>query len=721
MGLLVALGLVACATNAEQHRPDEALVHDLHVEGNHALSQGEIEGKILTATPSLLPWEPRPWFDPSTWQADLRRIERFYQAEGYYQAEVLHDEVVPLRRTPPTVDLKVLLKEGHPTHVTEIELHGFESLPPEVQRSLFAKLPVKVGEVLREEVWEGVRPQVREALHELGYAEAHVAAEAFVETTNQTARLVLTAETGPRYRFGKIFVVTGAHPRVRPKVIIDQAQAALLPGHWFSESAMEEAQSRVFNIGVFGAVKVYASKPRRSTLTVPVVVDVREAPFHSVRVGPGFELDPVRQQVRAVAEYTDRDFFGGLRKLTLRANFGYAFLPTAYAVLVSNSTSEPSQKGVVGEVSAEFEQPHFLARDLKLQTSLSGSRGLDQAFSYWSGRGRVGLLWQPHPYFSLIPSYNYEIDQLTGVPGVTGAPQLVLGCPSVSCVEHLSYIEETVAWDRRDDRYEPRRGYYLALSLQEGGGPLGGDFRYVRVQPDARYYVSPTSKLTLAARVKAGTLLTPTGEQSPIIARFYSGGNNMRGFGNRRLSPLLAIPVLEPGSNAQNPIFHPVDGLLTPGGKLHAAGQTVAIGGNGMFEASFEARYALVGPLVVATFIDIGMVSQCRFGSRPVYANRSAAGTVTTDLRCEADPNYLGGNLQYAVGAGVRVKLVVPIRLDFAYRPNFGPPLPVAQLPGYDLVYPQQGTCFGLGDKGLTRAGSPEGPCAITLSVGEAF
>src|SRR5205823_2846955 len=98
-------------------------------------------------------------------------------------------------------------------------------------------------------------------------------------------------------------------------------------------------------------------------------------------------------------------------------------------------------------------------------------------------------------------------------------------------------------WDRRNDPYEPTHGYYLSLSLQEGGGPLGGNFRYIRALPDVRAYATPVPRLTLAARVRAGTLLTPVGEASPIVTRFYSGGNTMRGFATNRLSPLLALPT----------------------------------------------------------------------------------------------------------------------------------------------------------------------------------
>jgi hypothetical protein len=53
-------------------------------------------------------------------------------------------------------------------------------------------------------------------------------------------------------------------------------------GAWYSETALLDAQSRVFKMGVFGAVKVNRGAPDRASLTVPVVVDVREAPIERI-------------------------------------------------------------------------------------------------------------------------------------------------------------------------------------------------------------------------------------------------------------------------------------------------------------------------------------------------------------------------------------------------------------------------------------------------------
>ena len=109
----------------------------------------------------------------------------------------------------------------------------------------------------------------------------------------------------------------------------------------------------------------------------------------------------------------------------------------------------------------------------------------------------------------------------------------------------------------------------------------------------------------------------------------------MRGFGVQRLSP--------PSWAASRP--------------RPCRARTVPIGGNGLFESSVEIRYALTQTLTVATFVDAGFVT-----SRSV----------------ELALSYFTDNMLFGIGGGIRLRTPVgPVRLDIAYRPNIGPPLPV--------------------------------------------
>jgi translocation and assembly module TamA len=472
---------------------------------------------------------------------------------------------------------------------------------------------------------------------------------------------------------------------VAVKYIIDQAQGAIRKGDWYSDKALEEAQRRVFQMGVFGAVKVTTGRPDRDNDVVPVVVDVRESPFHTIRYGGGIGLDPVRQEYRLIAEYTDRNFLGDLRRLTLRGKVGWAFLPALWNI---------DQQAPIFDLYAEFEQPRFPGRDFKWISSLDFYKNIEQAYGYIGVKAKTGIVWQPHSTFRIYPSYNIEVDRITGITnGLTGsAPQLAYGCNLTPqdpvCYQILSFLELLIEWDRRDDKLEPRNGWFASLAIQRGGGFLGGDYSYWRLFPDLRAYKS-WGPFTLAGKLRIGTLLSS--ETSPITARFFSGGGTFhRGFGSRQLSPQLPVP-----NNNATPTNPLVGGIGTP----QLNGTYVPVGGDGLWDSSIELRYKIIGPLTVAVFLDAGFVSVGSFDFRDV-----------------------GPRMQYAIGFGFRYNTIVgPIRLDFAYRLNHGGPLPIITDPAHPVYAPGGTECFGIGTGSPTYAGFPAGRCALTISIGEAY
>ena len=687
------VSLVACATKPPT--PDALPIKSFKIEGTNQLSSGQVGDVLLTTGPSWWPFDPTPYFDPAAWQADLNRIPRFYQAQGYYQAQVVNDAVT---KDGDGVALKVIVQEGKPTRLKELQFEGLEGVPAEFQARLMRRLPLRVGDIVTEKAWDELKAELKTRLRNLGYAEAEVEGEILVETTDQTARVRVVCTTGPRYRFGSTFVASGAHPSMKTAYILEEAGGAIRKDDWYSDTAMADAQRRVFKMGVFGSVKVTLGTPDRENGTVPVIVDVREAPFHTIRYGGGLGVDPVRQEYRLIAEYTDRNFLGDLRRLTLRAKVGWAFLPAVWNV---------DQTGLIFNFYAEFQQPRFPARNFKWITSAEAYKNLEQAYSYYGVKGKTGIVWEPVDGFTIYPSYNIELDRITGrTNGLTGsAPQLAYGCnfdASSVCYETLSYLELVIAWDKRDDKLEPRNGWYLSFGIQKS---LGGGYEYVRLFPEARGYKS-WGRWTVAGKLRIGTLLgstctvdpitgklvPPECQDSPITARFFSGGGTYhRGFGSRQLSPQLAIPNSPPFATA--PIVNAGVGT----GQL--VGEYVPVGGNGLWDSSIELRYHITRDFTVAVFLDAGYVSTGAFDFRDV-----------------------GPMMQYAVGFGFRYHTIVgPIRLDFAYRLNHGGPLPIVPNPTQPVLAPGGTECFGIGTAPVTYAGFPAGRCALTLSIGEAY
>src|SRR5581483_749538 len=297
--LWVMCGITACAS---QEKRDAPIVKDLKVAGNRRLSSRQIEKKILTTDTGWWPFATKHRFDPVAWQADLKRIERLYVSKGFYQAEVVKDEVKPLPGN--RVALQVQISEGEPTRVGSLDVSGLDSLPAADRQAALDDLPLKVGAVFTEADWAAAKHGIASELRERGYAKAEADGQAMVDVKTHRAALAITARPGLRYVFGEIHVKTGRDARISPVWIWEQARLAMPEGKLYSDEALDEAQRRVFGMGVFATVKVVAEAGDHAAHVLPVLVDAREPPFRTLRPGDGVRVDKIRNEARVIGEWT---------------------------------------------------------------------------------------------------------------------------------------------------------------------------------------------------------------------------------------------------------------------------------------------------------------------------------------------------------------------------------------------------------------------------------
>ncbi len=677
---VLLLCLFACASSSQ--RPSK-VVRRLDIKGNDHVRSRAIKKKILTTKTGWWPRAEEQPFDPVAWSADLERVGRLYESKGFYAAEVDGEVLEDGKRS---VSLWIKIKEGIPTVVSALTIEGLESLPPEVRAEVLEDPPIKVGDVLVEDRWNFLKAQLENRLRNLGYLQAEVRGVGKIDVKTRTAVLAVEVSPGQVFWFGDV-VVRNEGGVVNRTWIADEVRVGLGTDRKFSDERLREAERRVVSMGVFAITRVTLGDIDAEKHTVPVIVEITEAPFRTLRLGGGVGFDQVRNEGRLLAEWTHRNWLGGLRILRLRSHLGYAYIPNAWSVL-KNVESDIPRSGPTFIAAAEVTQPRlFGAPTLAGRTSLEGERRLEQAYTALSVRGNVGVTWRPRVDLAILPSYQIEVSNIDAPGAVTPElSPLVLGCDDNPCFQRLSFLEQTATYDRRDNPIAAKRGYMASLSVQEGGGPVGGDFDYLRGLAEGRVYVTPEAlddEWTLAARVQVGAIFPYSGnsDNTPVSQRFYGGGAiSMRGFNNRRLSPLLGIPV---GPKA---VYSPTVPLAT-----------LPIGGNGILIGSVEIRYALTTNLQLAVFLDSGEVT-----------------------RGAPSPADLGGML-YATGFGLRYATPIgPIRLDVARRLPFGRP-PVLLVPdGTTRRYRDDTSCFGIGGSRDPYVDS-DGSCVLHISIGEAF
>jgi translocation and assembly module TamA len=697
-GWRVAWVVVALLSCAGRQRTDAPMVNSLKIEGNHRLSSRAIKQKILTTETSWLPFASKKYFDPMVWESDQRRVERLYEASGDYHAKVVRAEVRQRRNNQ--VDLVLHVAEDQPVLIERVHIAGLDALPGNERERALDDLPLEPGRPFREGDWEAAKASLRQKLRDQGYAEVEVDGLANVDVGKYQAALELVVRPGVKFRFGEIQVKGTPGGRIESWRVHEQVALAL-EDEYFSDELIEEAQRRVFAMGVFSTARVRTGTPDRQLARIPVIAEVREGPVHTLRLGGGAGVDQIRNEAHLTGEWTDRDFLGGMRKLETQLVLGWAFIPNVYAV-ARNQIDEGPRDGPIFRAKVQFEQPRlFTLPSLKFQSLLESERTLEQSYDAIGGRARNGVKWQPYSTLTISPTYQLEVYRLNGPRSASLATApLVLGCKEDPCTIVVSYLDQSITWDKRDSPLEPRKGHYLTLSLQEGGGPLQGDYNYFRIVPEGRGYVTLGDErwVTLAARLQVGTLLPTSGnpDDSAVITRFTSGGAmSMRGYSLRRLSPMVLAPGPSTSAGTTGPLL------------------TLPIGGNGIVEGNLEARTNLTTSLALAGFADFGTVTRDSLGADTF------------------------SSLQWAVGLGLRYLTAVgPIRIDIAYRLPFGRPPPLFDIDGNEITYERtidggvrpgredgshvNKSCFGIGGSSATTW-VRDGLCVFHISIGEAF
>jgi outer membrane protein assembly factor BamA len=105
----------------------------------------------------------------------------------------------------------------------------------------------------------------------------------------------------------------------------------------------------------------------------------------------------------------------------------------------------------------------------------------------------------------------------------------------------LSAISIDGAHDTTGNLLDARRGYLATLHLEHSGGWLGGNYDYVEVTAEGRYYHTIGSRLVVALKARAGSIDAPGAEEQlvPFFKRYFLGGaTNLRGWGRFEVSPL---------------------------------------------------------------------------------------------------------------------------------------------------------------------------------------
>lgn len=697
--VLALFALVGCAA-----RRSGPALKSIHFEGNvppkgldgwfAPQTDRALRNAISQPDPSwvglALPRAVEPaWLDEEALVSDGLRIEVWYANHGYFDArfqgwELVQKRTRPGRRVKPVV-LVGHVEQGEPSRIGALELTGLERLPGSsdsspLRNQVRSLVELEAGDIWDRETWQDSVGAIEAMLAERGYAHVQVHSEITARPDERVVDVRLDVDPGVVCRFGEV-EIRGLDPKLREQRV--RLDVAIEPGRRFSPKAMAQTRARLFGLGVFAVVDVYPDPDALADPTasvIPVRVDLRSGSYREVQAGPAFSYEPGLQTLELTGRYRDDNVGGLLWRFEQSVSAG----PGATIAAADDLASLDWVKGIVpvADLAGTLTIPHAVFPNLTFKQDGRVQVALEPGYRYFRPSWSPSLTFAHVVFEQATVELGYRLEYTrflgAGTDGVVCDPETG---QTLTDDYFLSGLEQTVAYDDRNDALSPTRGWYWTIGLAEYGGPLGGNRDILRATGELRRYWSiprlfgfDPDQWVFAGRLGGGLIVPYLDTQSsdvPVTERLkLGGGTTVRGWGADRLGPLGApSDCNDPNTtgasvtDALGDFFVDLSQPLATGvidGGTTGSGTTTStttepLGGDLSLYGNLEVRLGYLYDVGAVAFVDAGRV----------WATAA-----------DFDPR----GIQVSVGAGLRYRTSIgPVRFDVARR--FGSPTEFASEP----------------------------------------
>ncbi|MGZ8419841.1 MAG: autotransporter assembly complex protein TamA [Allosphingosinicella sp.] len=522
--------------------------------------------------------------------ADL--LAELLRARGYY------DALVRTRVEGAAAGGEVIVTlEAEPGPVyrfAEVNLPGIDAAGEDMAAlreafGLAANEPVDAARVTAGEA------ALRVELGKRGYAFAEVGAmDIALDHETRTAALSLPVDPNGTRQFGRITVE--GRPLFSARHL--QRIARWKPGTPYAAALVEDLRRALIATGLVSSVAIRPVAAEDGS--VDLAVSLERAPLRTVAGQAGYGTG---EGIRVEASWQHRNLLPPEGAVTFRGVVG-------------------TQEQLIGAV---LRRNNFLRRDQVLTAQVAISHidraAYDARTTILSGaiERQTNLIWQKKWTWSagaeLVATDERDFDLDSGM---TRRRTFFIGA-----------LPASLSYDGSNDLLDPTIGYRLAFRLSPEASLQSGTFGYARTQVDASVYQPFTPTVTLAGRIRLGTILGADRDRIAPSRRFYAGGGgSVRGYGFQRLGP-------------RDPVFDD------------------PIGGRSLTEFALEARIRW-GNWGVVPFVDGGNIStsplpkfdNLRFGAGIGLRYHTRFGPIRVDVGTPLNPRSGDSRIAVYVSLG---------------------------------------------------------------------
>jgi len=609
----------------EVSRGEKHIVKGVYFDGDHYFTDKQLQPHVLIKKGFLFLHGD---YSEQTMRKSVDALTGLYKDAGFAGVSV-RPKVEDFN---PEVDVTFEIAEGLQDTVASIQVldNKTQSLSTLTRKH---PLVLKPGKPYSPRLLEADRSQLLAAYLDLGYLNVnfHSSVSPAADDLHKM-NVTYTINEGPQAFISNVVLLGPQH--TKRQFIQKIYGAQIQPDQPLSETKFLQAQSDLYDLGIFDWASIRALRPIVDQTQEEVLVKIHESPLNSMDIGGGLEIIPRSGNVPAnsvvvpgIPPISLGNKFTVSQKSYVGPRFTFDFSRHDIRGRAETATAGTVLSRLDQRVFFTYTDPHLHGSSWSSLLNFSAERTTENPIytaELGSASIQVEKALNKKQTKNLILRYSFQRTNLYNII----IPGLVL--PQDQHVR-LSTFEVEYVRDTRDNPLDAHHGIFQSFDFGVTPTAFGSSANFVRFLGQTSFYKPVKPWLVWANNFRLGLAKPFSGSDVPLSERFFSGGaDSLRGFPINAAGPQRPVPV------CSNPADQSTCTLIS-----------VPEGGDMLFIFNSEARFPLP--------FKEGLGGVVFYDGGNVYSN--------INLRQLAD------NFTHSVGVGVRYRTPVgPIRFDLGYR-----------------------------------------------------
>lgn len=474
-------------------------IKEISVEGNKAFDEDEILDEIETGERWFMSWLTESGLlDMTKIRQDSQRIVAFYNNSGFLDAKVAEPQI---NQEKEWLYIKFVIEEGTRYRVGTVDFSG-DTLGSKDE--MLEQLNIRSKKYISRQVIRDDILKLTDYFAEAGYAFASIRPKIQKAESGDRMDIIFDINKGNLVYIDRITIK--GNTRTRDNVI--RRELRIAEGGVFDSKALRKSTQALQRLQYFEEVNI-TPEPSLDPDRMNVIVEVKEQSTGTFSIGAGYSSV---DRLILMGQISENNFLGRGDTLALSAN-------------VSSASSR---------FNLGYTNPHLNDSALSWGLDLfSTEREYDDYTKDSKGGGiRIG-----YPIFGkwrIFGNYSYSDTDLTDVS--EDASYIIRNSVDLHVT---SAIKVSLVRDTRNRRFGASEGSRNVVSVRYGGGPLGGDAQFTKVEGSTSWFFPLPYKTVFHIKGAAGQVFENETDKLPVYERFYLGGlNSIRGFEYGKVSPI---------------------------------------------------------------------------------------------------------------------------------------------------------------------------------------